>query len=203
MAAVENGIPMSIMVHGMTPRCVSWIRYYAGWADKIEGLVTGTPPGEHFEYTVPEPYGVIGHIITWNAPLLSLAMKIPPSLAAGNAVVIKTAEFTPFTSQLFVELALEAGVPPGVINVLPGGVAAGEALVRHRGVDKISFTGGPVGARAIMRSAADTLKPLVFELGGKLANLVFPDVDIASTAAYCAAFACPTAARAARCPRAS
>jgi aldehyde dehydrogenase (NAD+) len=188
MAAVENGIPMSTMVHGMTPRCLSWIRYYAGWADKIEGLVTGTPPGDHFEYTVPEPYGVIGHIITWNAPLLSLAMKIPPSLAAGNTVVIKPAEFTPFTSQLFVELALEAGVPPGVINVLPGGVAAGEALVRHRGVDKISFTGGPVGAKAIMRSAADTLKPLVFELGGKSANLVFPDIDIASTAAYCAAF---------------
>ena len=188
MAVVENGIPLSTMQHGMGPRITSWIRYYAGWADKIEGLVTGTPPGDHFEYTVPEPYGVIGHIITWNAPLLSLAMKIPPSLAAGNAVVIKPAEFTPFSSQLFVELALEAGVPPGVINVVPGGVPAGEALVRHPGVDKISFTGGPVGARAIMRAAAETLKPLVFELGGKSANVVFPDVDIASTAAYCAAF---------------
>ncbi|UXJ50232.1 aldehyde dehydrogenase family protein [Pseudomonas citronellolis] len=188
MAVVENGIPLSTMLHGMGPRITSWVRYYAGWADKIEGLVTGTPPGDHFEYTVPEPYGVIGHIITWNAPLLSLAMKIPPSLAAGNTVVIKPAEFTPFSSQLFVELAMEAGVPPGVINVMPGGVPAGEALVRHPGVDKISFTGGPVGARAIMRSAAETLKPLVFELGGKSANVVFPDVDIASTAAYCAAF---------------
>lgn len=188
MAVVENGIPVSTMVHGMVSRISGWTRYYAGWADKIEGLVTGTPPGDHFEYTVPEPYGVIGHIITWNAPMLSLAMKIPPSLAAGNTVVIKPAEFTPFSSQLFVELALEAGVPPGVINVLPGGVPAGAALVCHPGVDKISFTGGPDGARAIMRSAADTLKPLVFELGGKSANVVFPDVDIASTAAYCAAF---------------
>jgi aldehyde dehydrogenase (NAD+) len=188
MAVVENGIPLSTMVHGMAPRIVGWTRYYAGWADKIEGLVTGLPPGDHFEYTVPEPYGVIGHIITWNAPMLSLAMKIPPSLAAGNTVVIKPAEFTPFSAQLFVELALEAGVPPGVINVVPGGVTAGEALVRHAGVDKISFTGGPVGARAIMRAAAETLKPLVFELGGKSANVVFPDVDIASTAAYCAAF---------------
>ncbi len=188
MAAVENGIPQSTWIHGMGPRITSWVRYYAGWADKIEGLVTGTNPGDHFEYTVPEPYGVIGHIITWNAPMLSLAMKIPPSLAAGNTVVIKPAEFTPFTSQLFVELALEAGVPPGVINVVPGGVSAGEALVRHTEVDKISFTGGPVGAKAIMRSAADTLKPLVFELGGKSANVVFPDVDIASTAQYCAAF---------------
>ncbi|MCJ8207936.1 aldehyde dehydrogenase family protein [Pseudomonas sp. RGM2987] len=187
MAVVENGIPMSTMVHGMAPRILGWTRYYAGWADKIEGVVTGINPGDNFEYTVPEPYGVIGHIITWNAPLLSLAMKIPPSLAAGNTVVI-TAEFTPFSSQLFVELGLEAGVPPGVINVVPGGIAAGEALVRHRGVDKISFTGGPVGARSIMRSAAETLKPCVFELGGKSANLVFPDIDIPGTAAYCAAF---------------
>lgn len=186
---VENGIPWSTMEHGMKDRITSWVRYYAGWADKIEGLVTGVNPGDHFEYTFPEPYGVIGHVITWNAPLLSLAMKIPPSLAAGNTVVIKPAEFTPFTSQIFVELALEAGVPEGVINVVPGGVEAGEALVRHPGVDKISFTGGPIGARAIMKAAADTLKPLVFELGGKSANLVFPDVDIASTAAYCAAFA--------------
>lgn len=189
IGVVENGTPRSTIEHGMKSRIQSWIRYYAGWADKIEGLVTGVNPGDHFEYTFPEPYGVIGHIITWNAPMLSLAMKIPPSLAAGNTVVIKPAEFTPFSSQLFAELALEAGIPEGVVNVVPGGVEAGEALVRHPGVDKISFTGGPIGARAIMRAAADTLKPLVFELGGKSANLVFPDVDIASTAAYCAAFA--------------
>lgn len=188
IAVVENGIPISTMVHGMAPRISAWVRYYAGWADKIEGLVTGTSPAGHFEYTVPEPYGVIGHIITWNAPLLSLAMKIPPSLAVGNTVVIKPAESTPFSSQLFAELALEAGVPPGVINVLPGGGAAGAALASHPGVDKISFTGGPEAARAIMRAASDTLKPLVFELGGKSANIVFPDVDIASTAAYCATF---------------
>jgi len=189
MAVVENGIPISTMVEGIAPRVINWVRYYAGWADKIEGLVTGSPAGGgHFEYTVPEPYGVVGHIITWNAPLLSLAMKVPPALAAGNCVVIKPAEFTPFSAQLFAELAFEAGVPPGVINVLPGGVAAGAALVSHPGVDKISFTGGPGAARAIMRSAADTLKPLVFELGGKSANVVFPDVDVAATAAYCATF---------------
>jgi aldehyde dehydrogenase (NAD+) len=188
IAVVENGIPISIMIQGMVPRVVSWIRYYAGWADKGEGLVTGLNPAESFEYTVPEPYGVIGHIITWNAPLLSLAMKVPPALAAGNTVVIKPAEFTPFTAQLFVELALEAGMAPGVVNVLPGTAEAGQALVRHRAVDKISFTGGPAGARAIMRTAAETLKPLVFELGGKSANVIFPDVDIPATAAYSAAF---------------
>ncbi len=188
IAIVENGIPALTMTSGMWPRIVGWTRYYAGWADKIDGLVTSTWPNDHFEYTVPEPYGVVAHIITWNAPMLSLAMKIPPCLAAGNTVVIKPAEFTPYSAQLFTELALEAGVPAGVINVVPGGVSAGEALVRHPDVDKISFTGGPVGARAIMRSAADTLKPLVFELGGKSANVVFPDIDVASVAAYSVGF---------------
>ncbi|KHK89208.1 aldehyde dehydrogenase [Novosphingobium malaysiense] len=188
ISVVENGIPRTSWA-GMWPRIVGWTRYYAGWADKIEGLVTSTWPNDHFEYTVPEPYGVIAHIITWNAPMLSLAMKVPPSLAAGNTVVIKPAEFTPFSAQLFVELALEAGVPPGVINVVPGAVEAGEALVRNPGVDKISFTGGPVGARAIMRSAAETLKPCVFELGGKSANLVFPDADLAEVVPYSVGFA--------------
>lgn len=188
IATLETAIPVQNFQRGMQSRCVSWMRYYAGWTDKLEGLVTGLHPGENFEYTIPEPYGVIGHIITWNAPLLSLCMKVPPSLAAGNTVVIKPAEFTPFTSQLFAELALEAGIPEGVINVVPGGVAAGEALVRHPGVDKISFTGGPIGAKAIMRSAADGLKPVIFELGGKSANLVFPDIALEETAAYCAAF---------------
>lgn len=189
IAVVENGIPSMTMTAGMWPRIISWNRYYAGWADKIEGLVTSTWPNDHFEYTIPEPYGVIAHIITWNAPMLSLAMKIPPSLATGNTVVIKPAEFTPFSAQLFTELALEAGIPPGVINVVPGGVSAGEALVKHPGIDKISFTGGPIGARAIMRSAADSLKPCVFELGGKSANVIFPDVDVQSVAAYSAGFA--------------
>lgn len=188
IAAVENGIPYSNFKHGHAERVRGWMRYYAGWADKIEGAVTGTNPSGHFEYTIAEPYGVVGHVITWNAPLLSLAMKIPACLAAGNTVVIKPAEFTPYTAQLFTELALEAGYPPGVINVVPGAVAAGEALVRHSGVDKISFTGGPAGARAIMRDAAESLKPLVFELGGKSANVVFPDVNIADCAPYCTMF---------------
>jgi aldehyde dehydrogenase (NAD+) len=188
IAVVENGLPMMNMIHGVIPRTHGWMRYYAGWTDKIEGLVTGMNPGTAFEYTVPEPYGVIAHIITWNAPLLSLAMKVPPSIAAGNTVVVKPSELTPFSAQLFAELGREAGLPDGVINVVPGGSDAGEALVRHPGVDKISFTGGPAGAKAIMRSAAETLKPLLFELGGKSANLIFPDVDIEATAAYCAAF---------------
>ncbi|NWG52594.1 MAG: aldehyde dehydrogenase [Hydrogenophilaceae bacterium] len=188
IAAIENGIPYSNFKYGHAERVRGWMRYYAGWADKIEGQVVGTNPSGHFEYTIAEPYGVVGHVITWNAPLLSLSMKIPACLAAGNTVVIKPAEFTPYTAQLFTELALEAGYPPGVINVVPGAVAAGEALVRHRDVDKISFTGGPTGARAIMRDAAETLKPLVFELGGKSANVIFSDVDLAECAPYCTMF---------------
>jgi aldehyde dehydrogenase (NAD+) len=188
ISTLENAIPSLNFVRGMADRCTGWLRYYAGWTDKLEGLVTGLNPGENFEYTIPEPYGVIGHIITWNAPLLSLCMKVPPSLAAGNTVVIKPAEFTPYTAQLFAELCLEAGIPEGVVNVVPGAVAAGEALARHSGVDKISFTGGPVAAKAIMRSAADSLKPVIFELGGKSANIVFPDIDLQDTAIYCAAF---------------
>ena len=185
---LENGICRGTFDIGLRPRVISWCRYYAGWTDKLDGLVTATPPSECFEFTLPEPYGVIGHIITWNAPMLSLAMKVMPSIAAGNTVVVKPAEFTPFSSQRFVELALEAGIPPGVINVLPGLASTGEALVRHPGVDKISFTGGPIAAKRIMADASASLKPVLFELGGKSANLIFPDVDLDETAAYCAAF---------------
>lgn len=188
MTPLENGICCGTFAVGLKPRVVAWCRYYAGWTDKLDGLVTAMNPSECFEYTLPEPYGVIGHIITWNAPMLSLAMKVLPSIAAGNTVVVKPAEFTPFSSQRFAELALEAGIPPGVINIVPGLAAAGEALVKHPGVDKISFTGGPIAAKRIMTDAAGSLKPVLFELGGKSANVVFPDVDLDETAAYCAAF---------------
>ncbi len=188
MTPLENGICCGTFEVGLKPRVIAWCRYYAGWTDKIDGLVTAMHPAESFEFTIPEPYGVIGHIITWNAPMLSLAMKVMPSIAAGNTVVVKPAEFTPFSSQRFAELALEAGIPPGVINIVPGLGAAGEALVKHPGVDKISFTGGPIAARRIMADASTLLKPVLFELGGKSANVVFPDVDLDATAAYCAAF---------------
>lgn len=146
-------------------------------------------PHENVEYTIAEPYGVIGHIITWNSPALSLAMKVPPSLAAGNTVVIKPAESTPFSALLFADLAHEAGIPEGVINVVTGLGDAGEALVSHPGIDKISFTGGPATARRIMATAAQSLKPVLFELGGKSANLLFADTDLDAVVPYCAAFA--------------
>ncbi|UGQ11189.1 aldehyde dehydrogenase family protein [Yinghuangia sp. ASG 101] len=186
---LENGIPLGGWAESVGPRVAEWTEYYAGWADKIEGMVGAAySPHENVEYTVAEPYGVIGHIITWNSPALSLAMKVPPALAAGNTVVIKPAESTPFSALLFTDLARQAGIPDGVINVVTGLGDAGEALIAHPGVDKISFTGGPATARKIMTTAAQSLKPVLFELGGKSANLLFADADLDSVIPYCAAF---------------
>jgi aldehyde dehydrogenase (NAD+) len=187
---LENGVPIGGWAEAVGPHVAEWTEYYAGWADKIEGSVGAAySPHEFMEYTVAEPYGVIGHIITWNSPALSLAMKVPPSLAAGNTVVIKPAESTPYSALLFADLARQAGIPDGVINVVTGLGEAGEAMVTHPGIDKISFTGGPATARRIMASASEGLKPVVFELGGKSANLLFADVDLQTVGPYCTAFA--------------
>ena len=177
IAALEIGMPIgsAAMIARLTRE---WISYYAGWADKITGDVSRSTPDE-LAYTIPDPYGVIAIIVTWNGPLISLGMKVAPALAAGNTVVIKPAEFTPFTAQLFVELCLEAGIPPGVVNLVHGAAEAGSALTSHRGVDKISFTGGPATAQRILESAAKTMRPTVLELGGKSANLLFEDADMA------------------------
>lgn len=161
------------------------IRYYAGFADKISGRVASSfgPDGE-FSYTLAEPYGVIGIIITWNGPLGSLTMKIPAALAAGNTVVVKPSELTPFAPDLFAELVEQAGFPKGVVNILPGTAEAGARLVEHPLVKKITFTGGPITARAILRSCAEQIKPAVLELGGKSANLVFADADLDNAAQW-------------------
>ena len=176
--ALDNGTPLSV-VATMVPLAAEWTRYYAGWPDKLTGEVTTSYENHgEFSYTLPQPYGVIGMIITWNAPLLSLAMKIPAALAAGNTVVVKPSELTPFTGELFAELVSEAGIPAGVVNILPGGADAGVRLVEHPDVQKISFTGGPETARKILVGAAERMKPVVLELGGKSANLIFEDADI-------------------------
>ncbi len=187
---LENGVCIGGWADNVGPHVAEWTEYYAGWADKIEGMVGAAySPHENVEYTIAQPYGVIGHIITWNSPALSLAMKVPPALAAGNTVVIKPAESTPFSALLFADLAREAGIPDGVVNVVTGLGDAGSALVTHPGVDKISFTGGPATARRIMADAALSLKPVLFELGGKSANLLFADTDLDTVVPYCAAFA--------------
>lgn len=174
----DNGTPLPAVL-GMAGKSVEWTRYYAGWADKITGQVNSTMQNDgEFAYTVDQPYGVIGIIITWNGPLISLAMKIPAALAAGNTVVVKPSEMTPFSGDLFARLVAEAGFPPGVVNILPGNAEAGAALVDHPLVKKVSFTGGPVTAKHILHACAEQMKPVVLELGGKSANLIFEDADL-------------------------
>lgn len=178
LGALDNGTPLATSGN-FPPLSAEWTRYYAGWADKLSSDVTGSlrDDGE-LGFTLAQPYGVIGIIITWNGPLISLAMKIPAALAAGNTVVVKPSELTPFTGELFADLVEEAGFPAGVVNILPGDPAAGAALVEHPLVQKVSFTGGPVTARKILESCAAQMKPSVMELGGKSANIVFEDADL-------------------------
>src|SRR5438270_3735713 len=161
----------------MTGVC-NTLRYYAGWADKIEGR-TVPVRGPFLSYTLRQPVGVVGQIIPWNFPLLMLAWKWGPALACGNTVVMKPAEQTPLTAIRAGELALEAGFPPGVINLVQGlGEVCGDAMVRHPGIDKIAFTGHVDTAKIIQKNAADTLKRTTFELGGKSPNVVFADCDL-------------------------
>lgn len=157
---------------------VNTLRYYAGWADKIEGK-TVPVRGSFLSYTLRQPVGVVGQIIPWNFPLLMLAWKWGPALACGNTVVMKPAEQTPLTALRIGELALEAGFPPGVVNLINGfGETAGDALVVHPDVDKIAFTGHVDTAKIIQKRAADTLKRTTFELGGKSPNVIFADADM-------------------------
>ena len=173
--ALDNGTPVSAMRSGAYT--AAWTRYYAGWIDKLDGEVVPVA-GDVLDVVLPEPYGVVGAIVPWNGPMMGMGQKAVPALAAGNTVVVKPPEIAPFGALRFAELALEAGLPPGVLNVVVGGAAAGDALVRHPGIDKVSFTGGCATARLVMAAAADTLTPLTFELGGKSANIVFPDADL-------------------------
>ena len=178
MAALDGGTPL-VAGERMTDTAVAWVRYYAGWCDKLSGeLISTFDTRGEFAYTAPEPIGVVGIIITWNGPVISLAMKVAPALAAGNCVIVKPAEITPFAPELFMRLAREAGVPDGVLSIMPGTAAAGEALVRHPRVGLITFTGGPITARKIMSACAEAIKPSVMELGGKSASLMFPDCDL-------------------------
>lgn len=179
LMTLELGAPVMVS-SALAHLCAGWFGYYAGWADKIEGATIPPSPVmvPGLDYTVPEPYGVVGIILTWNGPIMSVGMKIAPALAAGNCVVVKSPDLAPFTVAGFAEIALEAGLPPGVLHILPGGPEAGEHLVRHPDVDMISFTGGIPTAKKILDSARHTLKPVLLELGGKTASVVFPDADV-------------------------
>ena len=157
---------------------IETFRYYAGWADKITG---DTLPvnGPFFAYTLREPVGVVGAIVPWNFPLNLATWKVAPALAAGCTVVLKPAHETPLTALMLGEIAIEAGLPPGALNVVPGpGATAGAALVRHPLVDKIAFTGSTEVGQWIQREAAGTVKRLTLELGGKSPNIIFADADL-------------------------
>lgn len=178
LETLDNGKPISDSRAADLPLAIDCFRYYAGWADKIQG---DTIPirGDYFCYTRREPLGVAGQIIPWNFPILMTAWKWAPALAAGCTVVMKPAEQTPLTCLRMAELAQEAGFPDGVINVVTGyGPTAGASLVKHPQVDKIAFTGEHLTAQIIMKDAAQTLKRLTFELGGKSPNVIFADADL-------------------------
>ena len=160
------------------PMAADCFRYFAGWATKIEGE-TIPVRAPCFGYTLREPLGVVGQIIPWNFPILLAAWKVAPALAAGNTIVLKPAEQTPLTALRLAGIAEEAGLPPGVLNVVTGfGPTAGAALVDHPGVDKIAFTGSTTVGQEIMRRASGSLKRLTLELGGKSPNIVFADADL-------------------------
>ncbi len=177
LETLDNGKPIRDSRAADLPLVVDCFRYYAGWADKIHGQ-TIPVRGDYFCYTRREAVGVCGQIIPWNFPLLMVAWKWGPALAAGCTIVMKPAEQTPLSCLRLGELAMEAGFPPGVINLLPGFGDAGAAIVKHPGVDKIAFTGSTETAQAIMADAAPSLKRLTFELGGKSPNIIFADSDL-------------------------
>lgn len=178
LETLDNGKPIRDSRAADLPLVIDCLRYYAGWSDKIHGQ-TIPVRGNYFCYTRREPMGVAGQIIPWNFPMLMVAWKWGPALAAGCTIVMKPAEQTPLTCLRMGELALEAGFPAGVINVVPGyGPTAGAALVKHPLVDKIAFTGEHRTAQIIMGDAAASLKRLTFELGGKSPNVIFADSDL-------------------------
>ncbi len=191
LEALDNGKPLSVARAADLNLVIKCYRYYAGWADKIHGK-TIPIEGPYFCYTRHEPVGVVGQIIPWNFPALMQAWKWGPALAAGCTVVMKPAEQTPLSALRIAELALEAGYPPGVINVLPGyGPTAGAAIASHMDIDKVAFTGsGEVGKLVMAAAAQSNMKRVSLELGGKSPNVVFADADLdaAVDGAYFALF---------------
>jgi acyl-CoA reductase-like NAD-dependent aldehyde dehydrogenase len=177
ICAIESGVPISGAAR-MPLGLAEWFTYNAGWADKVGGEVVPLWQADALDYTLDEPYGVIAVIIPWNGPVIAAGMTLGPALAAGNCVILKPAELAPFGCLRIGELLLEAGFPPGVVNVVPGGPAAGEALVGHPDVDKVHFTGSRETARRVMTAAAVNTTPVGLELGGKSALLVFEDCDL-------------------------
>jgi phenylacetaldehyde dehydrogenase len=186
LECLNNGKPAHLTRLVEVEGSIKTFRYFAGWPTKFGGETLPVSPrggAQILNYTTREPVGVAGLIVPWNYPLSMAAWKVAPALAAGCAVVLKPAEQTPLTALRLGELALEAGFPPGVLNVVTGFGEAGAALVAHPGVDKIAFTGSTEVGKLIVKAAAGNLKKVSLELGGKSPHIVFPDADLDAAAA--------------------
>jgi acyl-CoA reductase-like NAD-dependent aldehyde dehydrogenase len=182
LETLDAGKPLTEALYIDAAYTAETLRYYAGWATKLSGDVLPVSPavGEAFVYTRREPLGVVGAIVPWNFPMLITSWKIGPALAAGNTVVLKPSEMTSLTALRLAELALEAGLPPGVLNVVTGYCpAACQALAEHPGVAKVAFTGSTATGRRILAASVGSLKQVALELGGKSPNIVFADADLA------------------------
>jgi aldehyde dehydrogenase (NAD+) len=178
LETLDTGHPIRDSTVLDVPRTAATFRYFGGMADKLQGSVVPVEAG-FLNYVTREPVGVVGQIVPWNFPLMFTSWKLGPALAAGNTVVLKPAEITPLSSLEIAALAADVGIPPGVVNVVPGfGPVAGEHLARHPGVAKLAFTGSTAVGRRIVEASAGNLKQLQLELGGKGANLVFADADL-------------------------
>ncbi|HVJ51714.1 MAG TPA: aldehyde dehydrogenase family protein [Aliidongia sp.] len=178
--SLDNGKPVTIARAADVALAIDMFRYMGGWSTKLTGqTIPLSMPGEYLSYTVREPVGVVGQIIPWNFPLLMAAWKLAPALAAGCTVVLKAAEQTPLSALRLAELVIEAGFPPGVVNILAGfGETAGAALAAHDLVDKVAFTGSTEVGKLIAKAATGNLKKVTLELGGKSPAIVFPDADL-------------------------
>lgn len=182
LEALDAGKPLAATRRQDLPAAIDCLEYYAGWADKIAGEVIPARP-DALTYVTRQPVGVVAAIVPWNFPLMNAVWKIAPALACGCTVVLKPAELTPLSALRLGELALAAGLPPGVLNIVPGlGNVAGQSLIEHPGVDKISFTGSPQVGKHIMATAAQQCKRVTLELGGKSANIIFADADLDAAA---------------------
>ena len=179
LESIDNGKPFAVAKAADVPLCADMFRYMAGWATKIEGnTIPLSAPGQNLAFTLREPVGVVGQIIPWNFPLLMAAWKLGPVLAAGCTVVLKPAEQTPLSVLRLAELAMEAGLPDGVLNVITGFGDAGAHLAAHPGVDKVAFTGSTEVGKLIVKAAAGNLKKVSLELGGKAPLIIYGDADI-------------------------
>jgi acyl-CoA reductase-like NAD-dependent aldehyde dehydrogenase len=178
LESLDNGKPVKLARIVDVSQTVAWLRHFAGWAERIRGEVIPVGQPDMHCYTRKEPVGVCGQIIPWNFPIEMASWKLAPALAAGCTVLLKPAEQTPLTALRLGELALDAGIPDGVLNILTGDGQTGAALVDHPGIDKIAFTGSTEVGREIGAKAGRALKRVTLELGGKSPNIILPDADL-------------------------